>query len=81
MYWLFRDDMAVNDGIIMKDRYVIIPDTRHITTQALDQLLINCMGTEKTKLLANVSIYWGNINDDIENYIKNCATCLTFQQT
>ena len=39
------------------------------------------MGIEKTKLLACESIYWVNSNDDIENYIKNYATCLTFQQT
>ena len=26
-------------------------------------------------------VYWLNINDDIEKHIKNCTTCLTFQQT
>ena len=39
------------------------------------------MGIEKTKLLVCKSKYWANINDDIENFIKNCTTCLTFQQT
>ena len=38
------------------------------------------MGKEK-KLLACESVYWLNINDDIESHIKNCTTCLTFQQT
>ena len=28
------------------------------------------MGIEKTKLLASESIYWININDDIEKYIQ-----------
>ena len=52
-----------------------------LKTQALDQLHINHMAIEKTKLLAHESIYWVNINDDIENFIKHCTTCLTFQQT
>ena len=38
------------------------------------------MGIEKTKLLACESVYWSDINADIEKYIKSCATCLEFQQ-
>ena len=38
------------------------------------------MGIEKTKLLAQYSVFWSNINADIEGYIKHCATCLKFQQ-
>ena len=41
----------------------------------------NHMGIEKMKLLAHESVYWYNISADIEEYIKNCATCLEFQQT
>ena len=63
----------------MKGRHVIIPEK--LKTQKLDQLHVNHMGTEKTKLLACKSVYRININDDIENHIKNCVTCLTFQQT
>ena len=39
------------------------------------------MGIEKTKLLAHESVFWHNINADIEAYIKLCVTCLDFQQT
>ena len=45
MYWSFKDNMAVIDGIIMNGRHVIIPDI--LKTQALDQLNINHMGIEK----------------------------------
>ena len=70
--------MEVIDGIIMKGSHVIISEI--LKTQVLDQLHINHMGIEK-KLLAHESIYWVNINDDIENFIKSCTTCFTFQQT
>ena len=39
------------------------------------------MGREKMKLLVCESVYWVNMNDDIEEHIKDCMTCLTFQQT
>ena len=32
------------------------------------------------KLLACECVYWYSINADIEKYIKQCATCLEFQQ-
>ena len=41
---------------------------------------MNHMGIEKTKLLAHESVFWHNINANIEAYIKLCATCLEFQQ-
>ena len=46
----------------------------------LDQLHTNHMAIEKTKLLAQESVYLSSINADIENYIKHRATCLKFQQ-
>ena len=70
--------MAVIDGIIMKGRHVIILDI--LKTHALDQLHINHMGIEKAKLLAYESIYWANINDDIENFIKNLLHDLHFSR-
>ena len=33
------------------------------------------------KLLVSKSVYWMNMNADIENTIKQCATCLEYQQT
>ena len=38
------------------------------------------MGIEKRKLLVQESIYWANINNDTESFIKNVPH-LTFQQT
>ena len=39
------------------------------------------MGIEKkTKLLVSESVYWVNINTDIEKNRRSCNTCLEFQQ-
>ena len=69
--------MAVIDGVILKDRCIVIHNT--IQKQALEQHYINHMGMDKTKLLVYESIYWPGINSDTEKHIKYCSTCLAFQ--
>ena len=78
-YWSYRDELAVIHGVVMKGRCIPIPTS--LKQQVLDQLHTNHMGIEKTKLLTCESVYWADINVDIEKHIKNCATCLEFQQT
>ena len=78
MHWIFQDNMVVIDGIIMKGRCVIVLEVLKI--QALDQLHINYMGIEKTKLLTCKSVYLVNINDDIEKHIKIALHALNFSQ-
>ena len=77
-YWSYRDQMAVIDGIILKGKHIIIPSS--LKEQVLSQLHTNHMGIEKTKLLAWECVYWPSINADINKYIKQCPTCLQFQQ-
>ena len=77
--WLYRGELAAIDGIILKGRHTVIPNS--LKKQVLDQFHTNHMGIEKTKLLACESVYWSSINADIENYIKHCAMCLESQQT
>ena len=68
----------VIDSIILKGRHIVIPYS--LRQHVLAQLHTSNMGTEKTRLLACDSVFWSNINADIEGYIKHCATCLKFQQ-
>ena len=77
-YCLYRDELVIIDGIILKGRHIVIPSS--LRQQILDQLHTNHMGTEKSELLACESVYWSSINTDIESYIKHCVTCLELQQ-
>ena len=67
-YWIFWVDMAVIDWVILKSMYIVILET--LQRQALEQLHVNHMGVEKTKLLLCQSIHWTGLNNDIENHIK-----------
>ena len=76
-YWSYRGELAVIDGIILKGRHIVIPNS--LKQQVLD-LHTNHMDIENTKLLDCESVYWSSINADIKNYIMHCAMCLEFQQ-
>ena len=61
----------VTVGIIMKGRCIIIP--LELQKQTPGQLNSNHMVIEKTRQLAGESVYWVNMNDDIENTVKHCS--------
>ena len=71
--------MTVIDRFILKGRCIVISNT--LQKQTLEQLHINHMGMDKIKPLCE-SIYWPGIDSNIEKKtLKNCSTCLEFQQT
>ena len=49
--------------------------------QILKQLHSNHMGIEKTRLLVYKSVYWVNMNADIENAVKQYSTCIECMNT
>ena len=73
VFWTFRDELAVEDGIIFKGKQVLIPE--NLRADILAQLHQSHQGTEKTQLLARVGMYWPNINKDIEHMVRTCTLC------
>ena len=71
--------MAVIDGVIPNGRCVVIPESLKKKT-GIRTILFNHMGIEKTTLMACESIYWTNINDDIEKHIKIALHVLIFSK-
>lgn len=76
-YWNYRDEMAIENGIILKGRRMVIPHT--LRQALLDQLHYAHQGNEKCKLRARGSVFWHNINKDIDNMVSSCASCQTHQ--
>ena len=66
-YQMFWDDMAVIEGVILKNRHIVV--LKH-KKQALEQLHVNHIGIEKAELLACESIPCTGMNNDTENHIK-----------
>lgn len=76
-YWPFRDELAIESGVIFKGRQVLIPDS--ITNDILRQLHVGHPGIEKTRRLARESVYWTKMNDDIERVCRTCCLCVKYQ--
>ena len=73
VFWSFRDELAVEDGIIFKGKQVLIPES--LRADILAQLHQSHQGIEKTQLLAREGVYWPNINKDIEHMTRTCTLC------
>ena len=78
-YWSFRDELSIEDALILKGGRIIIPET--MKEEILKNLHYAHQGIEKCKLRAKFSVYWTNINDDIEKLIKSCQTCQKYQRS
>ena len=63
-YWMLRVELAIIDGVAMKDKWFIIP--AEIQCQALQQLQSNSMGIGNTGLLAQESIHQITLNTNTE---------------
>ena len=75
-YWSFRDELAIEDGIIFKGQEVVVPEA--LRQDVLRQLHQSHQGLKKTRLLAKECAYWPNIFRDIEQAVRSCATCQEF---
>lgn len=76
-YWSFRDEITIDDGILTKGQRIIIPAV--LQKEILAKLHASHQGAEKTKLRARTSVYWRNMNDDIDKITATCQTCQTYQ--
>lgn len=76
-YFSFRDELALEGGVLFKGKQVVIPAA--MTHGILEQLHASHQGIEKTRSLARESVYWLNINKDIERVCKSCTICQEYQ--
>ena len=78
-YWPFRDELAVEDGLVLKGPRVIIP--RSLTPTILSKLHVGHQGVEKSKLRAKDCVYWVNLSKDIETTTAQCPTCQQYRKS
>ncbi len=72
-YWSFRDELAVEDGIIIKGERYIIPES--LQPACLKRLHYGHLGTKKCIERAKSTVYWENIDKDIEKTVSQCPIC------
>ena len=78
-YLAISPELAMIDGVAVKGKQVIIPS--QLGMQVLRQLHRNHIRIEKKRLLVHEWLYWVNMKADVEDAVKNCSTCLEYQNT
>ena len=73
-YWEHRDEMSVYNKIIMRGERVLIPEKKR--KDVLQNLHQHHLGITKTKQLARDTVYWPQMNAQIEDMVSRCEECL-----
>ena len=75
-FWTFREELTVEDGLILKGTRIVIPTKQH---KAILKLLHGGhLGLNKCKLRAKETVYWPGLNDQLEDLVLNCELCLKY---
>ena len=78
-YWTFREELTVEDGIILKGTRIVIPTKQW---EAILKLIYKGhLGFSKCKLHAKETVYWSGLNDQVENLVLNCELCLKYSNS
>jgi hypothetical protein len=73
-YWNFRDELVVNDDIIMKGQRLLIP--ARLRPEMLEIIHSGHFGTEKCLRRARSTMFWPRITADITDKVAKCVVCL-----
>ena len=78
-YWSCRDELSIEDSLIMKGGRLVIPSSMQILIVA--KLHESHQGIENTRLRARATVYWKNINKAIDEIVKKCHVCQQMQRS
>lgn len=73
-YWEERQNIAVNNDVLMCGSRIVIPST--LRQPVLEIVHEGHFGIEKCRGRAKSSVWWPSIDADIERLVKNCHSCL-----
>ena len=75
-FWTFREELTVEDGLILKGTRIVIPNKQ---CKAILKLLHKGhLGLNKCKVRAKESVYWPGLNDKLEELVLSCELCLKY---
>ena len=77
VYWHLRGELTINKGLLMKAGRLFIPT--EMRADILTKIHGVHQGITKCKLRARESVWWLDINSDIEKEVKSCDVCAKLQ--
>ena len=73
LYWNFREDQSVEDGLVTKSSKLLIPST--LRQKVMEEIHDGHQGIEKCMLKARESVFWPGISDEIWEEVERCVIC------
>ena len=73
IFWNYRDELSILDSLVLKGTRIVIPS--QCQEDILNQLHEAHFDTDHTKMHARDSVYWPQINKEIEQLVKSCEIC------
>ena len=75
-HWMFREELIVEDGLILKGTRIVIPDKKW---EAILKLIHDeHLDPNKCKLHVKETVCWPGLNDQLEKLVLNCKLCLKY---
>uniref|UniRef100_A0A0N4W5J5 RNA-directed DNA polymerase n=1 Tax=Haemonchus placei TaxID=6290 RepID=A0A0N4W5J5_HAEPC len=68
-----KKSLSTQNGCLLIGDRIVIPDT--LRKAVLSELHDGHPGMTRIKMLARNYVYWTNINDDIETFVRTCRCC------
>ena len=78
-YFHVRDELAVQNGIIFRGEWCIIP--RALRSSILNQIHSSHLGTWGCLRHSRECLYWPNMNAEFKDYIQKCDICRTYDSS
>ena len=76
-----KDELSVEDDIILWDRRVVIPQAPDIRAQLLSELHSTHPGIVNMKALARSYFWWPKLDSELELVVRTCPECQENQKS
>lgn len=77
-YHTYSNELSVSKGLVFKGERLIIP--KSLRKLVLEKIHYAHLGIEKCKIRARESVYWPQMNKQIEDVVSNCVACNKFRK-
>ena len=78
-YWTFREELTVEDGLILKGTRIVIPVKQHEVVLKL--IHGGHLGLNKCQHCTKDTLCWPALNDQLEKLVLNCVLCLKYSHS
>ena len=72
-FWYRKHELSVQDDVLLWGSRVVIPPQAQ--QKVLELLHETHIGISRMKSLARQFVWWPSMDSEIEQYVRNCATC------